>query len=144
KFACSRSTRKARPSLSDGPRGPPRRTRNRMPPTRYWNTLPLCLRSQMAAPSATSHLSEAAKPASEKRPPGDTLSSLQSLLVTVVIAVFVITFIVQAFQIPSESMQNTLLIGDYLLVDKTRYGGTGAWDWLMPYRPVRRGDIIVF
>ena len=37
---------------------------------------------------------------------------------TVVIAVFVITFIVQAFQIPSESMQNTLLIGDYLLVDK--------------------------
>ena len=59
----------------------------------------------------------------EKRPPADTLSSLQSLLATVVIAVFVITFIVQAFQIPSESMENTLLIGDYLLVDKLRYGG---------------------
>ena len=51
------------------------------------------------------------------------MSSLQSLLATVVIAVFVITFIVQAFQIPSESMENTLLIGDYLLVDKLRYGG---------------------
>ena len=72
------------------------------------------------------------------------LSSLQSLLATVVIAVFVITFIVQAFQIPSESMENTLLIGDYLLVDKLRYGGGDFWDHLMPYRPVRRGDIIVF
>ena len=72
------------------------------------------------------------------------LSSLQSLLTTVVIAVFVITFIVQAFQIPSESMENTLLIGDYLLVDKLRYGGGTVWDHIMPYRPVRRGDIVVF
>jgi signal peptidase I len=70
--------------------------------------------------------------------------SLQSLLGTVVIAVFVITFIVQAFQIPSESMENTLLIGDYLLVDKLRYGGDGFWDHFVPYRSVRRGDIIVF
>jgi signal peptidase I len=52
----------------------------------------------------------------------DWLSSLQSLAITVAIAVFVITFIVQAFQIPSESMENTLLIGDYLLVDKVHYG----------------------
>jgi hypothetical protein len=50
-------------------------------------------------------------------------ASLQSLLGTVVIAVFVITFIVQAFQIPSPSMENTLLIGDYLLVNKLCYGG---------------------
>jgi len=70
--------------------------------------------------------------------------SLQSLLTTVVIAVFVITFVVQAFQIPSESMENTLLIGDYLLVDKLCYGGGGFWDHIMPYRSVRRGDIIVF
>ena len=70
--------------------------------------------------------------------------SLQSLLGTVVIAVYVITFVVQAFQIPSPSMENTLLIGDYLLVDKLCYGGGGFWDHVMPYRPVRRGDIIVF
>jgi signal peptidase I len=74
----------------------------------------------------------------------DTLNSMQSLLATVVIAVFVITFVVQAFQIPSESMENTLLIGDYLLVDKFRYGAGGFWDSFMPYRRVRRGDIIVF
>lgn len=74
----------------------------------------------------------------------DWLGSLQSLLTTVVIAIFVITFVVQAFQIPSESMENTLLIGDYLLVNKVRYGGGGIWNYIMPYRPVRRGDIIVF
>src|SRR3989440_3995164 len=79
-----------------------------------------------------------------KKPPPDGLSSMQSLLATVVIAVFVITFVVQAFQIPSESMENTLLIGDYLLVDKLRYGGGGFWDPIMPYRRVRRGDIFVF
>lgn len=78
------------------------------------------------------------------KPQTDWSMSLQSLLATVVIAVFVITFIVQAFQIPSESMENTLLIGDYLLVDKFRYGGNKIWDHVMPYRPVERGDIIVF
>jgi signal peptidase I len=72
----------------------------------------------------------------------DWLTSLQSLLATVVIAVFVITYVVQAFQIPSVSMENTLLIGDYLLVDKLCYGGSGSF--LVPYRPIRRGDIIVF
>ena len=79
-----------------------------------------------------------------KTPQTDWLTSLQSLLTTVVIAVFVITFVIQAFQIPSESMENTLLIGDYLLVDKLRYGGGGFLDHVLPYRPVRRGDIIVF
>ena len=72
------------------------------------------------------------------------LSSVQSLAVTVVIAVFVITFQVQAFQIPSESMENTLLIGDYLLVDKVHYGYGGPWGEILPYTPIRRGDIIVF
>ncbi|MFZ0759367.1 MAG: signal peptidase I [Candidatus Sulfotelmatobacter sp.] len=70
--------------------------------------------------------------------------SLQSLLGTVVIAVFVITFIVQAFQIPSPSMENTLLVGDYLLVNKLCYGGGGVGDYFMPYDRVRRGDIVVF
>jgi signal peptidase I len=74
----------------------------------------------------------------------DVTSSIQSLLGTVVIAVFVITFVVQAFQIPSPSMENTLLVGDYLLVNKLTYGGGSAGDYLMPYRRVQRGDIVVF
>jgi signal peptidase I len=78
-------------------------------------------------------------------PPGaaaDLVGALQSLVGTVVIAVFVITFIVQAFQIPSESMENTLLVGDYLLVNKLCYGGHG--EGLMPYQRISRGDVVVF
>ena len=74
----------------------------------------------------------------------DLIGSLQSLMGTIVIAIFVITFIVQAFQIPSESMENTLLVGDYLLVNKLCYGGSGLGDHLMPYQKIARRDIIVF
>src|ERR1700741_4682050 len=74
----------------------------------------------------------------------DLIGSLQSLMGTVVIAIFVITFITQAFQIPSGSMENTLLVGDYLLVNKLCYGGSGLGDHLMPYQRIERGDIVVF
>ncbi len=74
----------------------------------------------------------------------DWAGSIQSLLVTVVIAVFVITFAVQAFQIPSESMEDTLLIGDYLLVDKVHFARGGLWGHILPYSPIKRGDIVVF
>lgn len=74
----------------------------------------------------------------------DLIGSVQSLIGTVIIAIFVITFVVQAFQIPSESMENTLLVGDYLLVNKLVYGGGGVFDFLMPYQKIKRGDIIVF
>jgi signal peptidase I len=74
----------------------------------------------------------------------DVVGALQSLLGTVVIAVFVITFIVQAFQIPSPSMENTLLVGDYLLVNKLCYGAGSVGDFFMPYHRVGRGDIVVF
>jgi signal peptidase I len=67
-----------------------------------------------------------------------------ALFEIVVMAVFVTTFILQAFQIPSESMEKTLLVGDYLLVDKAHLGHSNVWDWLMPYRPIRHQDIIVF
>jgi len=73
-----------------------------------------------------------------------SMTSLQSLATTVVIAVFVITFVVQAFQIPSESMEKTLLIGDYLLVDKVHYGHSRFWEAILPYHDVQRQDIVVF
>src|ERR1700732_2251902 len=69
----------------------------------------------------------------------------ESLLVTVLLALFGTTFIVQAFKIPSQSMEPTLLIGDHLLVNKFIFGGQGAWyEKFLPYRAIRRGDIIVF
>jgi signal peptidase I len=70
---------------------------------------------------------------------------LESLLVTVILALFGTSFVVQAFKIPSQSMERTLLVGDHLLVNKFIFGGRGAWyDKLLPYRPLERGDIIVF
>jgi len=71
------------------------------------------------------------------------LHSAQSLLATIVIAVFVITFMIQAFQIPTDSMEDTLLVGDYLLVDKLHYGGKVGAPFI-PYRPIQHGDIVVF
>jgi signal peptidase I len=70
--------------------------------------------------------------------------SLQWLMGIVVIAIFIVTFIVQAFQIPSESMENTLLTGDYLLVDKLHFGVDDFFGRALPYSKVKRGDIVVF
>jgi signal peptidase I len=70
---------------------------------------------------------------------------IESLLVTVILALFGTTFVVQAFKIPSQSMEPTLLVGDHLLVNKFIFGGRGHWyDRFLPYREIRRGDIIVF
>src|SRR5258708_14656902 len=74
-----------------------------------------------------------------------TTEYLESLLVTVLLALFGTTFVVQAFKIPSASMESTLLIGDHLLVNKFIVGGHGAWyEKVLPYRALERGDIIFF
>lgn len=76
---------------------------------------------------------------------GSIADYMESLLVTVLIALFGTTFVVQAFKIPSQSMEPTLLVGDHLLVNKFIFGGRGAWyEKILPYRPIERGDIIVF
>ena len=74
----------------------------------------------------------------------DGQSLVQSMFSVIIIALFVITFLVQAFVIPSESMEKTLLIGDYLLVNKVPFGQVGEWGRVMPYRDIQHGDIIVF
>ena len=75
-----------------------------------------------------------------------TRDTFESLVVTVILAIFGTTFVVQAFKIPTGSMENTLLIGDHLLVNKFvfAYHGHGALDRLLPYRPIQHGDVIVF
>jgi signal peptidase I len=68
-----------------------------------------------------------------------------SFLRTVVIALFLLTFVLQPYLIPSESMEHTLLVGDFLLVNKQVYAQAGGLSkWLLPYRDVARGDIVVF
>jgi signal peptidase I len=94
-----------------------------------------------AAPAATKY--EPRKPIVIRRTYFSEFA--ESLLITILIALFGTTFILQAFKIPSESMQPTLLIGDYLLVNKFVFEGRGAWyEKILPYRPIHRGDIIVF
>jgi signal peptidase I len=71
--------------------------------------------------------------------------ALASLLRTVVVALFVLTFVLQPFLIPSESMEHTLLVGDFLLFNKQVFAPEGGLSrWLLPYRAIERGDIVVF
>jgi signal peptidase I len=71
--------------------------------------------------------------------------ALASLMRTVVVALFLLTFLVQPFLIPSESMERTLLVGDFLLVNKQVFAPDNRIsEHLLPYRQVQRGDIVVF
>ena len=70
--------------------------------------------------------------------------TIRSLLSMVVVALFVLTFVVQPFRIPSESMERTLLVGDFLLVNKQVYAPTGPLHRLLPYREPQHGDVVVF
>jgi signal peptidase I len=65
--------------------------------------------------------------------------------VTIILLLFGTTALVQAYVIPTGSMENTLLVGDHLLVDKLSYAPSGTVSWhLLPYDALKRGDIIVF
>jgi signal peptidase I len=65
--------------------------------------------------------------------------------VTIILLLFGLTLLVQAFVIPTGSMEDSLLVGDHLLVDKLAYAPSGPVSrFLLPYSAVKRGDIIVF
>ncbi len=69
----------------------------------------------------------------------------ESAVVTVIMALFGMTFVIQAVKVPTGSMENNILIGDHFLVNKFIFGGTNTWlDTFLPVRPVHRGDVIVF
>jgi signal peptidase I len=71
-------------------------------------------------------------------------SSIAEWAVTLIVLLFGTTTILQAFVIPSGSMENTMLVGDHVLVDKLVYAPADSLTGhLLPYRDVRRGDIIV-
>ena len=69
---------------------------------------------------------------------------LESFVVPLVMAIFGMTFILQAVTVPTGSMQNTILIGDYLLVNKFIFAPGGKPLPFFPQREIERGDIIVF
>jgi signal peptidase I len=77
----------------------------------------------------------------KKETPLEFIASMAGVLVT---GLFIITFTLQAFEIPSSSMENTLLIGDHVFVDRIAYAPPAHWFPIVPYRDVGRGDIVVF
>jgi len=72
------------------------------------------------------------------------LESLSSICTVLAVGLFVMTFIFQNFEIPSASMERTLLIGDHVLVDRISLAPPSLWAPFVHYREVRRGDVIVF
>lgn len=72
------------------------------------------------------------------------LEAFASICTVLVIGLFALTFIFQNFEIPSSSMEKTLLVGDHVLVDRVTLSPPSKWAPFLYYRNVRRGDIIVF
>jgi signal peptidase I len=70
----------------------------------------------------------------------------ESIVIAVILALFIRTFVVQAFKIPTGSMENNLLIGDHLLVNKFVFGPTetSLERTLLPIGTIKRGDVLVF
>ncbi|MGI4853129.1 MAG: signal peptidase I [Janthinobacterium lividum] len=67
-----------------------------------------------------------------------------SLARLTVVSMFVITFLLQPSQIPTGSMEPTMLVGDFVLVNKQVFAPPGHWRWLLPYRDPAHDSIIVF
>src|SRR5579862_9538334 len=81
----------------------------------------------------------------EEKPKETTVEFLASLAAVLVTGLFIITFVVQAFEIPSSSMENTLLIGDHVFVNRIQFAPKSNWIGpLLPYRDVHFRDIVVF
>jgi signal peptidase I len=72
------------------------------------------------------------------------LEALASICTVLVVGLFIMGFIFQNFVIPSGSMEKTLLIGDHVVVDRITLAPPTSWAPFVHYRPVKRGDIIVF
>ena len=90
------------------------------------------------------HEKQPATPVKQQGPPKTVWREyFESAVVTVIMALFGMTFIVQAVKVPTGSMQNTITIGDHLLVNKFIFA-PGASLPFLPQRDIRRGDIIVF
>lgn len=83
--------------------------------------------------------------AKEEKPQETTVEFLASLAAVLVTGLFIITFVVQAFEIPSSSMEHTLEIGDHVFVNRVQFAPKSSWIGpLIPYRDPKFRDIVVF
>ena len=105
----------------------------------------------LETPVVPTSLEDAHQDASDETPverpprPYPHRGAIAEWTVTIILLLFGTTTLVQAFVIPTGSMEDTLLIGDHLLVDKLAYAPPGpVTKFVLPYTPVKRGDIIVF
>jgi signal peptidase I len=81
------------------------------------------------------------KPERPKETLPESISGIASVLV---VGLFILTFVIQHFEIPSRSMERTLLVGDHVFVDRLTPLAKGKLGWLLPYRGIHRGDTAVF
>src|SRR5512134_2159847 len=88
------------------------------------------------------------EPAAQPEPHKKSLAReyLESVVVAFILALFIRTFVVQAFKIPTGSMETNLLIGDHLLVNKVVYSPSlgRLEDLLLAKKPIQRGHVVVF
>jgi signal peptidase I len=83
--------------------------------------------------------------AADRKPRETTAEFLASLAEVLVIVLFIMTFVLQNFEIPSGSMEDTLLIGDHVFVNREQFAPPTRWlGPLLPYREIHRDDIAVF
>lgn len=111
-------------------------------------TAPTARIAEPTSVPTSNHLPLPQTPAPPKTPPSKVtrhgvLPALQSVLYLIAVAIFITTFVAQPFRIPSESMEPTLLVGDFLLVDKQAAALPGRLH-LLPPTPITRGEVIVF
>jgi signal peptidase I len=79
------------------------------------------------------------------RPLAKLREYVEAALVAVVFALFVKAFLFEAYQIPSASMEESLLVGDHVVVDKLAWAPRGLpWGPVLPHREIRHGDVVVF
>ncbi len=86
-----------------------------------------------------------AKTIAEGKPKETLVEFLSSSAAMLATGFFILTFCLQAFAIPTSSMENPLLVGDHVFVDRVQFAPKTSWlGPLLPYRDIRRGDIVVF
>ncbi|HET9408603.1 MAG TPA: signal peptidase I [Candidatus Sulfotelmatobacter sp.] len=99
----------------------------------------------MPTPKKPSKAEAAVTEKAPEKPKETTVEFLSSLAAVLVTGLFIITFVMQAFEIPSQSMEDTLLVGDHVFVNRIQFAPKTSWIGpLLPYREVRHNDIVVF